>query len=439
MVPATPRKKTKATAAQRGPSDEDHGERQNAPGRFPDDSEFERESDNLDLPRTEMEEVVSESAKSARDEAARQARRACRLEEQRQTEEDLELNDLANSMGIDDNLDISQLAAGAGPEGELTEQHRKMFYSKFYNHLETAVDETWILIQELVPFKVRAAGIIREKEQAEKVATEIAWAANTKDIEIEQLVEEKQSYMSRIVELDAKVAAMERAQARDCNQPAAGTRDQRDETPLSGTGGISRRSAKMPDPPLLDDGKKVRFDDWQIRIYDKLDANADHFETTKAEMTYVKSRLEGRAAEHIIARSRRNSLNPYKNVEDIMDHLRSIYEDPYRKTNAQSKLRQLTMKVSDRFTEFISTFTLIVSEAELAKEEWKENLYQRLPPRLQTQLDDPSSDPNVDYENFCLIITRLDNRQNQRFSLKANQRTTVLAPSGGSTGKPTTI
>ncbi|KAI9035393.1 uncharacterized protein KD926_003668 [Aspergillus affinis] len=258
MVPATPRKKTKATAAQRGPNDEDHGERQNAPGRFPDNSEFERESDNLDLPRAEMEEVVSESAKSTRD----------------KVEEDLELNDLANSI-------------------------------------------------ELVPFKVRAAGIIREKKQAEKVATEITWAANIKDIEIEQLVEEKQSYMNRIVELDAKVAAMERAQARDCNQPAAGTRDQRNETLLSGTGGIGCRS----------------------------------------------SRLEGQAAEHIIVRSRRDSLNSYKSVKDIMDYLRSIYENLYRKTNAQSKLRQLIMKVSNRFTEFISTFTLIVSEAELAKEE----------------------------------------------------------------------
>ncbi|KAI9035844.1 uncharacterized protein KD926_002826 [Aspergillus affinis] len=59
----------------------------------------------------------------------------------------------------------------------------------------------------------------------------------------------------------------------------------------------------------------------------------------------------------------------------------------------------------------------------------------RFPPG---KLDDPSSDPNVDYENFCLILTRLDNRQSQRFSLKTNQRTTTPAPSGGPTGKPAT-
>jgi len=37
------------------------------------------------------------------------------------------------------------------------------------------------------------------------------------------------------------------------------------------------KSAKIPDPPLLTDGKDPTFDSWKIQVNGKLTVNADHF------------------------------------------------------------------------------------------------------------------------------------------------------------------
>ena len=55
------------------------------------------------------------------------------------------------------------------------------------------------------------------------------------------------------------------------------------------------KSAKIPDPPLLTDGKDPTFDNWKIQIVSKLEVNADHFATEQACMTYVFSHTGGDA------------------------------------------------------------------------------------------------------------------------------------------------
>src|SRR5436190_16594971 len=57
------------------------------------------------------------------------------------------------------------------------------------------------------------------------------------------------------------------------------------------------KSAKIPDPPLLTDGKDPTFDNWKIQIVSKLEVNADHFATEQACMTYVFSHTGGRCSE----------------------------------------------------------------------------------------------------------------------------------------------
>ncbi|OQE59199.1 hypothetical protein PENNAL_c0337G09466, partial [Penicillium nalgiovense] len=38
-----------------------------------------------------------------------------------------------------------------------------------------------------------------------------------------------------------------------------------------------RKTTKMPDAPMLNDGKEVRFETWETVIRQKLEANADHY------------------------------------------------------------------------------------------------------------------------------------------------------------------
>src|SRR5436190_22865891 len=45
---------------------------------------------------------------------------------------------------------------------------------------------------------------------------------------------------------------------------------------------IWTKSAKIPDPPILTDGKDPTFKSWKLQIWGKLHVNADHFPTDEA-------------------------------------------------------------------------------------------------------------------------------------------------------------
>jgi hypothetical protein len=62
-------------------------------------------------------------------------------------------------------------------------------------------------------------------------------------------------------------------------------------TPASGSG----KSTKLPDPPILTDGKDPTYERWRVQMQDKLTVNADHFQSVKAKKAYVFNRTSGDA------------------------------------------------------------------------------------------------------------------------------------------------
>ena len=90
------------------------------------------------------------------------------------------------------------------------------------------------------------------------------------------------------------------------------------------------KSEKIPDPPILTDGKTPTFEDWLLQMEDKLAGNADRYPTPELRLIYVKSRCGGRAAEHIISRSRSKAMNKYRDAADIFDHLKILFPDANR-------------------------------------------------------------------------------------------------------------
>lgn len=58
----------------------------------------------------------------------------------------------------------------------------------------------------------------------------------------------------------------------------------------------NRKTSKIPDPPMLTDGKEPRFEDWLLLMRQKLAANADHFDTPQLRMAYVTSRCDGKSS-----------------------------------------------------------------------------------------------------------------------------------------------
>lgn len=115
----------------------------------------------------------------------------------------------------------------------------------------------------------------------------------------------------------------------------------------------------------------------------KLTANADHFDSPQLRIAYVASRCEGKARKHITPRMREDVVNPYIDSKDILNHLKTIYDDPNRVTTAKHQFRQLYMKNGDKFHEFLSEFLYLAAEAGVAENTWRDELYVKLTTKLQ--------------------------------------------------------
>ena len=78
-------------------------------------------------------------------------------------------------------------------------------------------------------------------------------------------------------------------------------------------------SPRLPDPPIFNGTDRSKFEDWKLRILDKLNLNKDHYLTNAFQINYVISRLGGRASEYIVPRRRETTVNPYVTTKDILD------------------------------------------------------------------------------------------------------------------------
>ena len=66
------------------------------------------------------------------------------------------------------------------------------------------------------------------------------------------------------------------------------------------------------------------FDDWHIRIQDKLTHNGDHYPSESFKVAYVMSRLGGEASKYITLKRRQDSYSS----NELLDLLRDLYETP---------------------------------------------------------------------------------------------------------------
>lgn len=172
---------------------------------------------------------------------------------------------------------------------------------------------------------------------------------------------------------------------------------------------INSKSTKIPDPPMLTDGKEPRFEDWLLLMSQKLTANADHFDTSQLRIAYVASRCDGKARKHITPRMRDDAINPYTDSKDMLNHLKTIYDDPNRVTTAKHQFRQLYMKNSDKFHDFFSEFLYLAAEAGVAEDDWKDELYTKLTTKLQ-ELCISSSIGDGTFQEFSSAVSQTASR-----------------------------
>ncbi|KAJ5138654.1 transcriptional regulator family: Fungal Specific TF [Penicillium bovifimosum] len=188
-------------------------------------------------------------------------------------------------------------------------------------------------------------------------------------------------------------------------------------------------------PPVLSDGKGVKFKPWRAEMQRKLLLNDDHYPTTAHQLAYVSSRCEGKAYGHISPRMQDNSTTPYQTIKDVFDHLESVFYDPNQKQVARDEYLDLKMDAKQDFIDFLADFTRLAEESEQPMDLRKKDLYRKLPPLLQTQVMIHSGDESVSLEQFihkCQIASRLIAQQ---VAARNATRNTNRNNNGGTAGR----
>ena len=80
------------------------------------------------------------------------------------------------------------------------------------------------------------------------------------------------------------------------------------------------------------------------------------------------SRYDRKAYKYITPRLRDKSDSKYKDLTNILEYLKTIYNNPNRVYTAKRKFRSLYIKVTKNFYNFLSKFLYLTAELGIAKD-----------------------------------------------------------------------
>lgn len=129
--------------------------------------------------------------------------------------------------------------------------------------------------------------------------------------------------------------------------------------PTSTTRTKEYRSTLLPDVPFFK-GIRSELPIWQSRMKNKLEGNADHYVSDRAQFLYACSRVDGTPA---VLLSKLQDQDVHS-LTSLHVWLESQYGDPNRKANAQAKLAVLKQG-NEHFWNHYTKFRTLATEAEL--------------------------------------------------------------------------
>ena len=202
----------------------------------------------------------------------------------------------------------------------------------------------------------------------------------------------------------------------------------------------TRRSTKLPNLPVLTNGKDPDYDLWARRIKSKLEANADHYPTEKLRMAYLSTRVEGTASLHLAPRMRDDAKNPFNTAEKIIKILKKVFGDPNRRQIAINDYRKLYQR-NDLFYKFWVEFQRLTAEIGIGDKDLVRNDFrEKLHPDLRRALIGIKEKDLQKLANECIeaetelqSIRASETRASRFKNLKTGQETTPSAPPGNLT------
>jgi len=128
----------------------------------------------------------------------------------------------------------------------------------------------------------------------------------------------------------------------------------------------TRRSSKIPDPPMFD-GNRKKIERFIAQLQLKLFSDPTLFLTPALRMAYAFNRLEGHAQAQILPYIQAGTTFSLSAVEDIICVLDNAFGDPDFLATARSKLHQLKQGKKE-FTNYFAEFQTLV-----CKLDWNEH------------------------------------------------------------------
>ena len=275
--------------------------------------------------------------------------------------------------------------------------------------LALQLNEHWLLVQE------------DHKKRAEQLE-----AAFDKNDELEEKINQLQGER---LNSRAEQRQADRPMPRQDTQPAEQranqkeARSQRESSTLSGNGNGNghHKSVKLPDSLIFTETGDPTWETWNIKIADKLDANANHYPTEKIRIAYVISRLEGNADQQIYAKRRVDAFSSYQSLSELLKHLKEIYEDQnlIRKCRHEYvALKQLNKLFSSFYSEFTRIFSFLNYDDVTLMNNIQNKINNRLQNALSVCLIEFSS-----LDKLKIFLQDVNNKQRVNYQLRDEQQT----------------
>jgi len=100
-------------------------------------------------------------------------------------------------------------------------------------------------------------------------------------------------------------------------------------------------------------------------------------------MAYIFSCTGRDTQTHLHLQYAADSADPFILKEEMINHLSSIYKDPFKVQNAHFDYKNLNMKTIETFSAFQTCFLYLASQAQIPQEDLMLNLFNKLTLDLQ--------------------------------------------------------
>ncbi len=202
----------------------------------------------------------------------------------------------------------------------------------------------------------------------------------------------------------------------------------------------TRKTAKLPDPPIFTNGNDPTFDSWMRSVRNKLEANHDHYPTEREKFRYALSRVGQPASDILEPHLEEDAVAPFTSVTEVFDTLERVYGI----INKQHQYRgqfELLVQGSTDFNLFVAEFHRLAAPLRRDDQSLLADFRRKISSTLQRAALGRTNDTLASFIEFCRAVdSDLKIQQQMRKDTSIPQRkTTTNATTSTANATPTPI